>query len=324
MLTIYRDENGGIRTSHEEQLPRDVIWIDLIDPDEEERAFIESRTRVLVPSKDDLSKIEASSRIRIERGIIYLSMPVVATTDTPGAPLSPAGFIIWPDMLVTVRYSKLAAFDRVAEQVHADTTIASGIGVFTALLEAMVDRGSDILKELGTELDGISRQVFRGDTSDPGHDVRSSRRLRRALTRVGSIGDRVSQGRDVLLGLGRVASFTADLGADWIDKDFRVRIAAVVKDVASLTEYEGYLAGKVQLLLDAVLGYITIEQNDLFKILTIASVVGIPPVLLAGIWGMNFKGMPELTAPGGYPLALCAIALSAVIPLVWFKVRGWF
>src|SRR6478752_2929885 len=146
MLTIYRDEDGNIRTSHDEQLPRDVIWIDLINPNEEERAFVESRTRVLVPSKDDLSKIEASSRIRIERGIIYLSMPVVATTDTPGAHLSPAGFIIWPDMLVTVRYSKLAAFDRVAEQVHADMTIASGIGVFTALLEAMVDRGSDILK----------------------------------------------------------------------------------------------------------------------------------------------------------------------------------
>ena len=154
--------------------------------------------------------------------------------------------------------------------------------------------------------------------------MRSSQRLRGTLTRVGSIGDRVSQGRDVLLGLGRVASFTADLGADWIDKEFRVRLGAVVKDVASLTEYEAHLSGKVQLLLDAVLGYITIEQNDLFKILTIASVVGIPPTLLAGVWGMNFKSMPELAAPEGYPLAIAAIALSAVIPLVWFKVRRWF
>jgi len=324
MLTIYRDENGTIRTSHEEHLPRDVIWIDLINPDEEERRFVESRTKVIIPSKDDLSKIEASSRMRIERGIIYLSMPVVASSDTPGAHLSPAGFIVWPDMLITVRYTKLAAFDRVAEQVGADASIASGTGVFTALLESMVDRGADILEALGAELDGISRQVFRGDTSDPRHDVRSSQRLRRALTRVGSIGDRVSQGRDVLLGLGRVASFTADLGADWIDKEFRVRLGAVVKDVASLTEYENHLAGKVQLLLDAVLGYITIEQNDLFKILTIASVVGIPPVLLAGIWGMNFKNMPELSAPDGYLFALGAIALSAVIPLIWFKVRGWF
>jgi magnesium transporter len=324
MLTIYRDENGSIRTSHDERLPRDVIWIDLIEPDAEERRFIESRTTARIPSKEELSKIEASSRIRTERGILYLSMPVVASGETPGAHLSPVGFIIWPDMLITVRYTALAAFDRVAGQVHADTTIASGIGVFSALLEAMVDRGADILEALGAELDGISRQVFRGDTSDPRHDVRSSQRLRGTLTRVGSIGDRVSQGRDVLLGLGRVASFTADLGADWIDKEFRVRLGAVVKDVASLTEYEAHLSGKVQLLLDAVLGYITIEQNDLFKILTIASVVGIPPTLLAGVWGMNFKSMPELAAPEGYPLAIAAIALSAVIPLVWFKVRRWF
>src|SRR5690349_13812202 len=102
MLTIYRDENGRIRTSHEEHLPRDVIWIDLINPDDEERAFVESRTQAVIPSKDALSKIEASSRIRVERGILYLSMPVVASSESPGAHLSPAGFIIWPDMLITV------------------------------------------------------------------------------------------------------------------------------------------------------------------------------------------------------------------------------
>ena len=129
---------------------------------------------------------------------------------------------------------------------------------------------------MGGELDGISREVFRGDPSNPRHAVRSTQHLRTTLTRVGSIGDRVSQARDVLLGVGRVASFTSDLGQAWIDVDFRIRLGAVVKDIASLNEYEAHLAGKVQLLLDAVLGYITIEQNDLFKVLTIASVVGIP------------------------------------------------
>ena len=94
-------------------------------------------------------------------------MPVVASGETPGAHLSPVGFIIWPDMLITVRYTALAAFDQVAGQVHADTTIASASGVFSALLEAMVDRGADILEALGAELDGISRQVFRGDTVRP-------------------------------------------------------------------------------------------------------------------------------------------------------------
>lgn len=324
MLTIYRDDDGTIRTSHDEHLPKGVIWIDLVDPAPDELSFVETRTGLKLPTKDELSKIEASSRVRIERGVLYLSMPVLAASDTPDAHLSPAGFVIWREMLITIRYADLVAFDRIGKQVHDDETIATSVGVFAALMEAMVDRGADILETLGSEADTISRKIFRGDTSEPRHAVRSTQRLRSTLTQVGSIGDRVSQCRDVLLGIGRVASFTADLGQAWIEPDFRVRLSAVVKDVASLNEYEAHLAGKVQLLLDAVLGYITIEQNDLFKVLTIASVVGIPPTLLAGIWGMNFKLMPELNWAEGYPVALFVIALSAVVPLVWFKVRGWF
>jgi magnesium transporter len=208
--------------------------------------------------------------------------------------------------------------------VRNDETLASGIGVFTALLEAIVDRGADVLEHLGAETDRISRSVFRGDTADRRHPVRSTRVLRETLSTVGMIGDRVSQARDVLLGVGRIGSFTSDLGHEWIGPEFRVRLGALQKDVASLNDYEVHLAGKVQFLLDAVLGYITIEQNDLFKVLTIASVVGIPPTVMAGIWGMNFKFMPELDWHFGYPAALAAVVLSAVIPLVWFKLRGWF
>ena len=98
---------------------------------------------------------------------------------------------------------------------------------------------------------------------------------------------------------------------------------AVSKDIGSLNEYEGQLSNKVQLLLDAVLGFITIEQNDLFKVLTIVSVVGIPPTVVAGIYGMNFKFMPELEWQWGYPFGLAIILLSAVLPLAWFKWRGW-
>jgi magnesium transporter len=76
-------------------------------------------------------------------------------------------------------------------------------------------------------------------------------------------------------------------------------------------------------MLDAVLGFITIEQNDLFKVLTIVSVVGIPPTLVASMYGMNFKDMPELDWVWGYPYGLAVIVLSAILPLLWFKLRGW-
>jgi magnesium transporter len=324
VLTIYRDEGGTVRTGSEPELPGKVIWIDLLDPTPEETGFVERRAKIRVPSKDALSEIEASSRLIVERGVLYLSTPVVAGAGTSNPHLSPAGFILGPKLLVTVRYAKLPPFDAVAETIRADETLASSTGVFVALLEAMVDRGADVLEHLGAEIDRISRSVFRGDPSDPSHAVRSTDRLRKILSALGASGDRVSQARDVLLGIGRIATFASDIGREWIAPELQVRLGAVSKDILSLNDYETHLAGKVQFLLDAVLGYITIAQNDVFKVLTIASVVGIPPTLLAGVWGMNFKAMPELDWHWGYALALASIVLSAVAPLAWFRARGWF
>jgi magnesium transporter len=130
--------------------------------------------------------------------------------------------------------------------------------------------------------------------------------------------------RDVLLGVGRVATFAGDVGSQWITPASKKRLQAVSKDVASLGDYETRLSDKIQLLLDAVLGFISIQQNDLFKILTIVSVVGVPPTILVGIWGMNFKEMPELNWSFGYPLAWLAVIASGLLPLLWFKRRGWF
>jgi magnesium transporter len=137
-------------------------------------------------------------------------------------------------------------------------------------------------------------QYFKGGLARDKGPVRSTRRLREALANVGILADRLAKARDVLLGVGRVASFAGDVGRDWITKESRVRLDAVSKDVVSLSDYETRLSDKIQMLLDAVLGFISIEQNDLFEVLTIVSVVGVPPTLLAGIWGMNFKNMPEL------------------------------
>ena len=324
MLTIYRDEAGSVRESASLELPSEVIWIDLLDPSDEEKVFVESRTHIQVPSIDALSEIEASSRLQVDRGVIYLSMPILARSDTPEAFLSPVGFILSPTVLVTVRFAKLSTFDQVAEQIHHDPSLATHVGVYTALLEAIVDRGADVLEGLRGELDQISHKVFRGNPTHRSHTVRSTDALRMTLSAVGAIGERVSQARDVLLGVGRIASFAGDIGEEWITPEFRVRLRAVLKDVASLNEYEAHLSGKVQFLLDAVLGYITIEQNDLFKVLTIASVVGIPPTLIAGLYGMNFRFMPELDWTWGYPFGLALILASALIPLIWFKWRGWF
>ena len=324
MLTIYRDTRGSVRSTTEQELSNEVIWIDLLNPTDDEKAFVEARAHVRIPSMEALSEIELSSRLIVEGKVIYLSASVVAHSDTADPFLSSAGFILSSALLVTVRFAALSTFDAVAEKVCRDETIRSATGVFTALMEALVDRGADVLERLGSELDRISRSVFRGDPKKLSHTVRSNEALRRTLIAIGTIGDRLSQARDVFLGVGRIAPFVLSLRHDWIVPEFESRLDAVCKDIASLNDYEAHLSSKVQFLLDAVLGFITIEQNDLFKVLTIVSVVGIPPTLMAGIYGMNFKSMPELNWAWGYPFGLAVIALSALLPLIWFKWRGWF
>jgi magnesium transporter len=196
--------------------------------------------------------------------------------------------------------------------------------VFTALLEAMVDRGADVLEHLGATTDALSRDVFKGGLVRGRKPVRSSRRMREALESLGSMADRLSRARDVLLGVQRIAGFAGEVGNDWVTPVTRKRLDSVTKDVVSLSDYETRLSDKIQLLLDAILGFINIQQNDLFKILTIVSVIGVPPTILVGVWGMNFKGMPELNWAWGYPFAWLAILGSIALPLLWFKSAGWF
>ncbi|MBB3644375.1 magnesium transporter [Rhizobium sp. BK619] len=325
MLKIYRDNDGAVRSAGaDDDLPGQVIWMDLFNPDEKEIEFIQRRAKVRVPTRDALSEIEASSRLSREGKVLYLSAPVIGHATIGEAELSPAGFIVGPDFLVTVRYESLPTFDAVAERLQQDETLASGMGVFVALLEAIVDRGADVLEHLAAAVDEVSKTVFKGNLKGSASPRSANFTLRRALSKVGALGDRSSKARDVLLGVGRMASFTLDVCHDVLSDDFRDRLHAVTKDVASLSDYETHLSDKTQFLLDAVLGFITIEQNDIFKVLTIASVVGVPPTLMAGIWGMNFKFMPELSWTWGYPFAWAIIILSAVAPLFWFWRRGWF
>ena len=238
--------------------------------------------------------------------------------------MSAVGFILTRGVLVTVRFAQLATVDKVADRVRRELELRSAAAVFVALLEAMVDRGADVLEHLGAELAQVSKTVFRGGPSRSGRLADANVALHRALIAVGTTGDRLALARDTLLGIGRIAPFVLSLRKSWIVPEFEAKLEAVAKDIASLNDYEGHLSNKVQFLLDAILGLITIQQNDVFKVLTIVSVVGIPPTLMAGIYGMNFKYMPELNWPSGYAYGLAVIALSALLPLAWFKWRGWF
>jgi magnesium transporter len=322
LLKVYRGTIGDL--AQVETLPESVIWIDLLSPSQEEKQSVERLLGLKVPSEDALSEIEASSRLISDHGKLYLSSPAVRLDEAGEAHLTSLGFIIGPRVLVTVRFSPLPIFDNVAERINSDDNLQNGMCVFTALLEAIVDRGADVLENLGSTSDKLSKDVFKGGLTRSKRPIRSSRRMREALQNIGSMADKLARGRDVLLGIQRIATFAGDVGEEWLSPSTKNRLDSVTKDVVSLSDYESRLSDKIQLLLDAVLGFINIQQNDLFKILTIVSVVGVPPTILVGVWGMNFKNMPELNWTWGYPLACLAIIASGIAPLLWFKWRGWF
>ena len=299
-----------------------VAWIDLLNPTDTEIAFVQSGTGLRVPNRAALSEIESTSRNYLENGAIYLSAPLIARAGDNEAVLSPVGFVLSHNILVTVRFADMKAFDAVAEAA-AHMAHLTADEALVRLLEGVVDKGADLLEQAGSELDALSYAAFHAQGAKSTKLDESTRKLRETLRAVGRMGDRTSQIRDSLLGLGRITAYVAETGCSAWEPDLRQRLNAVRADVASLNDYEAHLANKVQFLLDATLGFINIEQNDIVKVLTIASIVGIPPVLIAGVYGMNFKIIPELSWTYGYPYSIVLMVISALLPLAWFKWRGW-
>jgi magnesium transporter len=295
-------------------------WIDLCDPSEAERDAVAAATGLRVPTKAAIEEIETSSRTFTEDGAIYLSTPVLAPKDAP-APLSALGFVLTQRVLVSLRFAAHPVIDEVLASC-ARAPAPSASDVFLRLLEGFVDAGADTLEHASSDLDAISHRAFRAEKARR-RERRSTRSLHEALSRIGQMGDMVSQIRDTLLGIGRIAAFVSEAESAVVGTAVLPRLHAVRSDITSLNDYQAHLSSKVQFLLDATLGFISIEQNDVVKTLTIASVVGVPPVLIAGIYGMNFRFMPELSWTYGYPLAILAIVASVLLPLVWFKWRGW-
>jgi magnesium transporter len=301
-------------------LPPDIVWVDLLKPSPAEMAFVERTTGLHLPTFDDLSEIESSSRLRTDDGTLYLSAPAVHRATAADPQSTPVGFVLNAELLITVRFEPLNAFTTFGQGPHGTAP-----EVFTGLIETIVDRIADVLEHIAAELDVLSHRLFRTGRIDGDNHRRPAREsadLRVILRRVGAGGDLVSKIRDSLLGLGRIVPYVASLGT-WLPDAVKPRLETLRHDILSLSDYDAHLVNKVQLLLDATLGLINVEQNNIIKVLTIVSVVGVPPTLVASMYGMNFHDMPELSWAWGYPYGLALIAISAIAPLLWFRWRGW-
>jgi len=317
MLTAFTCD--GTKLQRVTEPLADAQWIDLMNatPDEVDRAA--RATGLRIPTEADVSEIESSSRLSQRDGALYLSMPMISRPETEPRSVS-AGFVLTPDRLITVRFAESRLFDRFMEQAAPR---ASSAHILIGLLEAIVDRQADALEQVKAELETISHEIFCPDMAAASGRKREDAMLRATLVALGRIGDLVSHIRESQVGAGRIVPYVETAAEDWLPKDLRPRLRTLRRDIASLNDFDTHLNDKLQFLLDATLGFINIAQNNVMKVLTVVSVVGIPPVLIAGIYGMNFKNMPEYDWSYGYAWGLGVIVVTALIPLGIFKWRNW-
>jgi magnesium transporter len=296
-------------------------WVDLVDPTPEERSAFEQAFGLRVPTKEQLAEIETTSRLHVEKDALYLTAPLIFAVDNEPWTLVPTGFVLSKHVLLTVRFARSIACEKVVKELSGADAIDPAFA-FERLLEELVDRVADLLEGTVGDLDEASHVIFRPDTKGV-RLAREAALLRRLMIRTGRTSERMARVHYSLVCLDRIAKFTADRARDWIPPELPSRLQTVSSDIASLVQFAEALVNRVQLLQDAATAIINIDQNEVVKVLTIASVVGIPPVVVVGIYGMNFKNMPELNWAWGYPFALALALVTALLPLIWFKWKNW-
>ncbi|WP_091735457.1 magnesium transporter CorA family protein [Phenylobacterium immobile] len=295
-------------------LPADTVWIDLKSPTREEELAIERALGFDLPTRDEMAQLEPSSRFYQEAGVTFMTATLLARRADQIPTGEPVTFVLARGVLVTIRYEDLRAFTIFTERAP-HSALDSGPAVLLELLDAVVERLAQILDQLDDQLEEASAAIFQ---RPEGGDFRP---LLTTLARAQSI---ASLARSSLVSLGRLAGFAELAGDIARDPECRAHLDSIQNDAKSLTEHAGHQASHITFLLDAALGLINIEQNGIIKIFSVMAVIFMPPTLVASIYGMNFHRMPELSWAFGYPMALGLMLLAALVPVVWFKKRGWF
>jgi magnesium transporter len=325
MLAIFTVEDSSLKRSASADitaLPDAAVWIDMVKPTPGEDHAVELLAGIEIPTREDMQEIEISSRLYIENGARYMTASLMCAADTNQPRITPVTFILSGNRLVTVRYDDPRPFALVEmklARIHAPN--ANGESVLLELLDAVIDRCADILERAGADVDQVSHDIFEPDESmRTGH----AKRYSDILITIGRKGDLTSKVRESLVSIGRLVTFvTAEAdGVKW-SKERRAQLKTMQRDVASLTDHASYLSNKITFVLDAMLGVVNLEQNNIIKLFSVMAVVLMPPTLIASVYGMNFKLMPELEWTHGYPMALIMMVFAAVLPYVFFKWKKW-
>jgi magnesium transporter len=304
-----------------DNVPMEAVWIDLIDPSRDEDQRVELALGIEIPTREETKNIEPSEVLYVENGVRYMSARILCQSGTQSPTLAPISFILKGRTLVTVRYDEPRSFQMfINRMARPGACTASGDHMLISLFETVIDRAAEILRMSGERIDEVSGSVFESN-SGVRPDVET---FRTTLQTMGMEGTRISKVRESLVSIERMLLFlSANTAGASLGDDLRSEVRTTLRDLQSLEDHASFLTSKIQFLLDAVLGLVSLEQNKIIKIFSVASVVFLPPTLIASSYGMNFKNMPELDWSFGYPMALGVMVLSVLATYGFFKWKRW-
>ena len=322
MARIYSADTKTFRDISQdapEAFGPDIVWLDLLNPSVNEEDFYERMLGIDLPLREEMKSIEPSSRLYRENGALFMTATIISKADSTEPEAASVSFILKGRLFITIRYSEPKSIGIFSSHLvrHADE-FTDGCSVFGGLLEAIVERTAEVLERITADADAISSTIFSIEGTQ-GEDAHS-----RILKKIAFLQNLMAKIRDSLVTLGRVTHFSGLLD---VIKDNHVldeQLKSVDHDIRSLSDQASFLSSTIGFLLNASLGLINIEQNGIIKFFSVVAVVFLPPTLIASIYGMNFKWMPELEWHWGYPMAVMMMIASAVGPYAWFKFKRWF
>ena len=267
MLWVYVPRGNSldrVAVAATADLPESAVWFDLVNPHQREDKLVEQKVGVAVPTREEMQEIEVTSRLYVENGARYMTATLMCQSDSDTPKTTPVTFILSGHRLITVRYDEPRPFLMVGNKLaRTCSPTITGESVMMDLLDAVIDRAADILERVGVEVDQVSHDIFEPE------DARAdrTRSYNQILRAIGRKGDLASKVRESLVSIGRLLLYLAN-EADtmrWA-KEPRAQLRGMQRDVQSLSDHAAYLSNKIQFLLDAMLGVVTIEQNNIIKI----------------------------------------------------------
>jgi magnesium transporter len=326
LLRVYKVENGRLGELPADgggELPGGFMWLDLVQPTSDEEERVQRALGIDIPTRDEVSEIQTSSRLVSTEGSLYMSALVPYERERQPLDTLPVTFVRHGDHLVTVRYGHPEAVDRLVERSRAGLVrLDDADSILAAMIESIVDRIADRLESVGQHLRDLEASVFRRGVHIQGEPRRSLGRriqlLQGTIEKLGASHQSIVELRESLGSLSRLVAFRRAHGAA---EDNRLKV--IEQDLRGIIEHTVDLTANMEFVLDATVGLIDVQQNKVIYILSIVSVVLTPPVLVASVYGMNFQHMPELAWLLGYPWALALMLVSAVLPFFVFKWKGW-